>query len=70
MTLRQGGNASDWFILALAHARKGDKDEAIRWFDKAVASTREKAPDDAELRQFWNEAAKLPGRAGPEAKRR
>jgi serine/threonine-protein kinase len=69
MALRQGGNASDWFILAMAHARKGEKDEAIRWFDKAVASTKEKAPDDAELRQFWTEAAKLLGRPGPETRR-
>jgi tetratricopeptide (TPR) repeat protein len=69
MTLQQGGSALDWFILAMAHARKGDKDEAIRWFDKAVVSTKKKAADDVELRQFWTEAANLLGRPGPEAQR-
>jgi tetratricopeptide (TPR) repeat protein len=65
MALRRGGNAWDWFILAMAHARKGNKDEALKWFDKAVAWTEQKASDNADLRQFWGEAAKLLGRAGP-----
>jgi tetratricopeptide (TPR) repeat protein len=69
LALRPGGNAWDWFFLAMAHARKGNKEEAARWFDKAVAWTKEKESDNAELRQFWTESAKLLGRPGPEARR-
>jgi tetratricopeptide (TPR) repeat protein len=31
-----GGNAYDWFFLALAHHQKGHTDEARAWLDKAV----------------------------------
>jgi serine/threonine-protein kinase len=67
MAVRNGENASDWFFLALAHWRKGEKDEARRWFDKAVVWTKEKDPKNVELRQFWKEAAELLGVRGPDA---
>ncbi len=67
MELRKGMFAYDWFFQALAHAQKGDKAEARKWFDKAVAWTKENAPKNAELRQFWSEAAELLGQPGPEA---
>jgi tetratricopeptide (TPR) repeat protein len=67
MTLRNGGDASDWFFLAMAHCQKGGKDEARKWFDKAVAWTKEKDPKNSELRQFWTEAAVLLGQPGPDA---
>ncbi len=63
--LIKGVDASNWFFLAMAHARKGDRDRAATWFDKAVAWTKEKAPKDPELLRFWAEAAKLLGRPGP-----
>jgi cytochrome c-type biogenesis protein CcmH/NrfG len=66
MALRNGGDASDWFFLAMAHCKKGEKDEARKWFDKAVAWTKEKDPKNAELRQFWTEAAELLGQPGPD----
>ena len=44
---------------------KGDKDEARKWFAKAVAGTREKAPTNKELLQFWAEAAEMLGKLGP-----
>src|SRR5262249_26365047 len=37
--LYRGVSASDWFFLAMAHWRTGNKDEAGRWLDKAVAWT-------------------------------
>ena len=67
MALRSGGDASDWFFLALACWRQGEKDEARRWFEKADAWTKEKDPKNAELRQFWTEAAELLGQPGPDA---
>jgi superkiller protein 3 len=63
--LSDGVDASNWFFLAMAHARKGEKDEAITWFDKAVGWTKEKAPKNQELLSFWSEAAQLLGRPGP-----
>ena len=41
--------------------------EARKWFDKAIAWTKEKDPKNVELRQFWAEAADLLGRPGPTA---
>src|SRR5205807_5020677 len=37
MSLRSGGNSFDWFVLAMAHARLGDKTQARTWYDRAVA---------------------------------
>src|SRR5262249_5266978 len=31
-----GGNAHNWFFLAMAHHRLGHADEARRWLEKAV----------------------------------
>jgi hypothetical protein len=44
MALNNGGDASTWFTLAMAHAQRGDKDRARRWFDNAVAWTRANDP--------------------------
>ena len=60
----------DWaflrFVLAMAHRQKGEKDEARKWFDKAVARTRENDHGNSELRQLWAEAADLLGQPGPD----
>jgi len=34
--LRSGGDAFDWFFLAMAHWQIGDKDRAQKWYDQAV----------------------------------
>jgi hypothetical protein len=70
MALTQGGGAGDWFLLALAHARKGEKDKATIWFDKAVPWTKKNAPKDPELLRFWTEAAQLLNRPAPGEGRR
>ncbi len=36
MQLRQGGDAFDWFILAMVHHHLNQPDEARKWLDKAV----------------------------------
>jgi tetratricopeptide (TPR) repeat protein len=33
----EGGAASDWFVLAMAHWRLGDRDKGRAWFDRSVA---------------------------------
>jgi serine/threonine-protein kinase len=67
MALRKGGDASDWFFLAMAHARKSEQDPARTWFDKAVSWTKDKGMKNKELLQFWAEAAELLDRPGPGA---
>ena len=66
MELGKGGVAYDWFSQTMAHLQKGDKGEARKWFDRAVAWTKEKEPTNLELRRFWTEAAELMGEPGPE----
>jgi tetratricopeptide (TPR) repeat protein len=61
MELGKGGDASDWFFLAMAHQQIGKKDEARRWFDKAAQWMDKNRPRDKELRRFRIEAAALLG---------
>src|SRR5262249_45955083 len=60
-------NAYNWFFLAMAHARRGEVDRARDYFDQAVAWTLKNDPKNAELLQFWREAAAMLGRPGPDA---
>src|SRR5262249_8932185 len=50
--LRQGGDAFDYFFLAMAHWKLGAKDEARKWYDKAVEWMDKNAKDNDELRRF------------------
>jgi tetratricopeptide (TPR) repeat protein len=59
--LGKPGNAYEWFFLAMARWQLGDKDEARRWFDKAVAWADKHRPKDKDLRRFRAEAAALLG---------
>ena len=36
MSMQAGGNSFDWFFLAMAHSRLGDRNKARTWFDRAV----------------------------------
>jgi Flp pilus assembly protein TadD len=56
MALRQGGDAFDWFFLAMAHRQLGDKDQARKWHDQAVQWMEKNKPDDEELRRFRAES--------------
>jgi tetratricopeptide (TPR) repeat protein len=59
MKLRNGGDSTDWFVLAMAHWQLDDQDEARRWYDKAVQWMDRNKPKDPELRGFRAEAAEL-----------
>ncbi len=61
MQLRSGGDAFDWFFLAMAHWQLKNKEEARKWYDKAVGWMEKSKPDDEELRRFRAEAAELLG---------
>jgi tetratricopeptide (TPR) repeat protein len=56
MSLRDGGDSLDWFFLAMAHWRQGNRDEARTWFDRAVQWMGKHKPHDEELRRFRAEA--------------
>jgi tetratricopeptide (TPR) repeat protein len=55
------GNSFDFFFLAMAHWRLGEKEEARRWWEKAVQWMDDVKPWDEELRRFRAEAAALLG---------
>lgn len=59
MELRKGGGAHDWFFLAMAHWQLGDRAEARKWYDQAVAWMDQNRPHDQQLRRFRAEAAEL-----------
>jgi tetratricopeptide (TPR) repeat protein len=65
MKLNNGGDSFDWFFLAMAHWQLGDKEQARRWYDKAVCWMDQHRPKDKELRRFRDEAAALLGPPAP-----
>ena len=61
MSLNKGGEAADWFFLAMTRWRQGQPAEARKWFDRAVAWTRKNQPGNPELQRFQAEAEAAPG---------
>jgi WD40 repeat protein/serine/threonine protein kinase/tetratricopeptide (TPR) repeat protein len=61
MELRKGGDSFDWFFLAMANWQLGKKEEARKWYDKAVQWMDKNQPKDEELRRFRSEAEELLG---------
>ncbi|MFO0967576.1 MAG: serine/threonine-protein kinase [Gemmataceae bacterium] len=59
MELRKGGDSLDWFFLAMAHWKRGEKDKAGEWYDRAVQWMDKNQPTNDELRHFRAEAAEL-----------
>jgi tetratricopeptide (TPR) repeat protein len=56
MSLLAGGTGFDWFFLAMAHWRLGERDQARTWFDRAVRWMDQHKPHDDDLRRFRAEA--------------
>jgi tetratricopeptide (TPR) repeat protein len=61
MELRKGGDSFDWFFLAMAHWKSGEKEKARTWFDRAVQWMDKNQPRNEELGRFRAEAAELLG---------
>jgi serine/threonine protein kinase/tetratricopeptide (TPR) repeat protein len=59
MGLRNGGDAYRWYFLAMCHWQLGEKDEARKWYDKAVEWTEKNQPKNTQLRHFRTEAEEL-----------
>jgi tetratricopeptide (TPR) repeat protein/tRNA A-37 threonylcarbamoyl transferase component Bud32 len=64
--LRQGGDTTDWFFLAMAYWQLGDKQQARKWYDQAKQWMAKKQPNNEELLRFRAEADEL--FAGTQAK--
>jgi serine/threonine protein kinase/predicted Zn-dependent protease len=56
MELRAGGDSYDWFFLAMAHWKLGNRDEARRWLAKGVEWLQLHETKNEELRRFQAEA--------------
>jgi tetratricopeptide (TPR) repeat protein len=61
MSLRGGGDAFDWFFLAMIAQREGRIAAAQAWFEKAVAFRENQLPAHPELHRFHTEAARSMG---------
>jgi serine/threonine protein kinase/Flp pilus assembly protein TadD len=59
MPLRNGGDSTEWFFLAMAQWQLDHKDDARAWYDKALHWMRDNKPKDPELLRFRAEAADL-----------
>jgi superkiller protein 3 len=57
----KGGDAGQWFPLAMAHWQLGHKEEACKWYDQAVQWMDKNQPKNEELRRYRAEAAELLG---------
>lgn len=51
--------SSNAFFLAMAHWQLDQKDEARKWYDRAVEWMDENQPNNLDLRRFRAEAAEL-----------
>jgi tetratricopeptide (TPR) repeat protein len=70
MAVRKGGDAFDWFFLAMAHWQLGEKDQARTWYDNAVPWSEKNQPHNEELLRFRAEAEALMGIRRPVEARR
>jgi serine/threonine protein kinase/WD40 repeat protein/tetratricopeptide (TPR) repeat protein len=55
--LRAGGDAFDWYPLAVASKRQGKLEEAQSWFDRAQQWRKDKPDQDPDLNRLYEEAA-------------
>jgi serine/threonine protein kinase/tetratricopeptide (TPR) repeat protein len=56
---------TNFFFLAMAHWRRGDKDEGQRFLQKGADIARNRMVNHPEWRMFWVEAAAVLGETGP-----
>lgn len=55
----KGGDAGQWFFLAMAHQQLGEKQQAREWYDRATEWMDKNEPKNEELRCFRAEAFEL-----------
>jgi tetratricopeptide (TPR) repeat protein len=52
MDLRSGGDATDWFFVAMAHWQLGRREEARTWHNKAIVWIEQNQPASDELQRL------------------
>jgi tetratricopeptide (TPR) repeat protein len=52
MDLRSGGDASDWFLMAMAHGQLSHHADARTWYNKGVQWMDNNQPKNVELKRF------------------
>jgi tetratricopeptide (TPR) repeat protein len=57
--IRSGGDSAEWFLLALAHWRLGDRQQGRAWYDRAIRWMDKNQPRDENLRRWRAEATAL-----------
>jgi tetratricopeptide (TPR) repeat protein len=60
MELRNGGSGEDWFFLAMADYQLGKRDEARKWYDRAVRWNNESTRSE-DMHRFQAEAEAMIG---------
>lgn len=66
MSLRSGGDSSDWFVMSMAYHQQRETIDARFWYDSAVEWMATHKPKDDELIRFRTEARSLLGRIAEE----
>jgi serine/threonine protein kinase/tetratricopeptide (TPR) repeat protein len=61
MEIGKGGDANDWLPLAIAHWQLAHREEARKWYDRAVQWMEKHPTKDEDLRRFRAEAEQLLG---------
>ena len=64
--LNAGGNAWDWFFLAMAYHRLGDKEQAHVWKEKALNALKQSSPQPQDLLRYQKEITDLMGDTAPQ----
>ena len=59
MELRNQGDSSEYFFLAMSHEQLGEKIAARKWNDRGVQWLEKNKPQDVEFKRFRAEAAEL-----------
>jgi tetratricopeptide (TPR) repeat protein len=57
--LRKGGDSIDWFFLAMAQAKLGDRDKASEYYSRGVRWMEENRPQDRALRRYRAKVERL-----------
>ena len=57
----KGGDAGQWFFLAMAHWKLGEKEKARELYDQAAQWMDKNQPKNEEFRRFRAEAEELMG---------
>jgi non-specific serine/threonine protein kinase/serine/threonine-protein kinase len=65
--LHHDQSGEDWLLLALAHARLGDREQARGWYDRALPWLSRNRSGDQDFRRLQAEAASLLGLEPPAA---